>query len=101
MQTRMCVHPNYEPSQWRAFDHRDTKGRTWGSFLGPFLKFGKSLVSNQIVFTQKRQPSMNVSTDVIQCKHGQGCTPVPLYLYYRIFICLFNMDLLSSMGWVF
>lgn len=38
---------------------------------------------------------MNVSTDAILCKHGQGCTPVSPYLYYRVSVCLLNIHLLN------
>lgn len=37
---------------------------------------------------------MNVFTDSVPCKQGQGCSPVPPYLYYRVSVCLLNLFLM-------
>ena len=43
---------------------------------------------------------MNVSTDAVLGKHGQGCTPVPPYLYYRVSVCLLNIPFAEYLPWV-
>lgn len=39
---------------------------------------------------------MNVPTDAIPCKCGQGSAPVPSCLHYRISVCVRNIHLLST-----
>lgn len=39
---------------------------------------------------------MNVPTDAIPCKRGQGSAPVPSSLHYRISVCVHSIHLLST-----
>lgn len=76
----------------------ETPERALSNFLPPRWESPSSL--NRSVLAPRRQPSRNVPTDAIPCKCGQGRSPVPPGLHYRISDSVPNVRLLSTdRGW--
>ena len=65
------------------------------------LQGGKALsLSSGSVFVQRRQFPINVPTDAIPCKCGEGRAPVPLCLHQRVAVCGCSIHFLGAChGW--